>query len=248
MGGLGDHVQRLEPSSYDVIAAKFVAVAGTGAGAFAIRYSSDGSTWTAPGSIPANPGGNTRTRENAIGTYSGRTIVLHNTALVSAARVLYSDDGGVTWAYSGATGPQTGESIAADDAKWSYCDPIYCDELSAWFVWLYNTTDNKSRLYRSGDGLVWTLVLAKTNWVVESIACQGSLLVSTLRAQPATDGGLLIWSVDGGLTWKRSDGQFPTTSASAGKVITGDGQFFAIDPASGVTMVSNVTGDAGALT
>lgn len=236
---------------------KWVAVGGTGAGAFVVRTSagSDGSTWTSQ-TVPSNPSSGVRTRENAIGVGmpdgagDETVLILHNPCGVADSYVLYSSQGDpTTWQYSGQTGPVTGESNTADKDKWSHTNPIWCAELGKWFLWIYNTTDSKSKFCSSTDGLTWTTVLSKDDWVVDSVACRGALLLSSRRALNSNDGAILISSVDGGVTWQATNYQFPTTAGgSVTKLYAGLGQFFALDTDTDTSVISAPTGDQPALT
>lgn len=209
-GGLTDVV-------FDPTTGRFIACGYSAAGVPQTRISTNGTTWTAGGSIAG-----------ALGTGSALRLVTNRTGVVFAIRtntagasvaIYKSTDGGSNWAGSltaiTSTALTTGHlprvSYSADTGQFFLTLTPY-------------GAGTGCEVWASSDTITWTRIVRLANTALSRIVTMGPTLVSTAAIGATVAGGVLTYtaySQDAGLTWKLGGAVISVASSST--VFQGDG-------------------------
>ncbi|MBX3203994.1 MAG: exo-alpha-sialidase [Labilithrix sp.] len=165
-------------------------------GALSVRHSTDRSAWTL-GTPPAPGfgwGDGMFLLRMVCKKSTGRIVAI--ASLGSEFLVCTSDTGGASWVIRSPLDYYTAASRAS---------LVYNEAKDEWIFTAGETTGVPSGVvYRSvDDGVTWTLVSTQTTSVIHSVAVFGAHLVgmATVRVVPVHQDEL-VWSDDGGVTWR----------------------------------------------
>lgn len=132
-----------------------------------------------------------------------------------AGTAYYTSPDGVTWTN------QTFSIIGANDSVAGLTFGVDAAG-SAWFLAVNNSSSVNSRIYRSPDGLVWTLVhtMAITCFgaltvQISELISQGSLLVAACTDASSGGPSIQIFSANGGISWWQVPNGFLAANASS---------------------------------
>lgn len=224
---------------FDATSGNFIAVYRPGASGFNVDTTTDPAVaWTSR-TVPSGTwtAGYTGSNNPEITCIPGRAIAVFCDAATPRLNLMWSSNGGVTWANV----QQTLTMAAAQAATSILSKPAYDSARAEWYVAIAGTVGTKStEVYRSTDGgLSWaqTANLTSKDWASSDIAAIGDLLVMT------NYDGRIAYSIDRGVTWKL--GIKYVGASTRMNLRSGGGGFITLNPNDKIALASVRTGDNG---
>jgi hypothetical protein len=182
---------------FEPTSAKFVTTYRNGVLGHKVDWSANGTVWS-PGTLPANWTAYTGTNNPEIACIAGQSVAVFVDATTPRYNAMYSTDGGNTWANANIAPSISGANLAAQS---TISKPTYDSVTGTWYFAVSSVSGTRqTEVWSSTNpaGGVWTrkYYSSLSDIVMQDLQAIGTLLVAS------NDDGRIVFSVDGGVSWK----------------------------------------------